>query len=117
MTEKRAAVKLAERKNSTKPRPNTQRCNEYQNWAVQADSTRGKRKETEKLSAQTTLTRFWQFYQQMEGNGRTKTTPDLKDPNKARLKTNEEKGQALLGRFIQLSNQNNLDERKHVLTE
>ena len=53
----------------------------------------------------------------MEGNGRTKTTPDLENTNKAMLKTNEEKGQALLGRFIQMSNQNNLDEKKHVLND
>ena len=53
----------------------------------------------------------------MEGNGRTKTTPDLEDTNRAKLKTNEEKGQALLERFMQLSNQNNLDERKHVLND
>ena len=37
----------------------------------------------------------------MAGSDRTQTTPDLEDLNAARLKTNEEKGQALLGRFIQ----------------
>ena len=37
--------------------------------------------------------------------------------NGARLKTNEEKGQALLGRFIQQSNQNNLGEGKHILSD
>ena len=51
----------------------------------------------------------------MEGNDRTKTAPDTEDTNKARLKTNEEKGQALLGRFIQQSNQNK--ERKHILND
>ena len=71
----------------------------------------------ENLSADTTLSQFWQFYQQMEGSDRTQTTPDLEDMNGARLKTNEEKGQALLGRFIQQSNQNNLDERKHILSD
>ena len=45
------------------------------------------------------------------------TTPDLEDTNKARVKTNEEKGQALLERFIQQSNQNHIDERKHVLSD
>ena len=50
----------------------------------------------------------------MEGNGHTETTLDLKDANGARLKYNEDKGQALLGQFIQESNQNNLEERKHV---
>ena len=63
----------------------------------------------EELSAETMLTQFWQFYQQMEGNDHTKTTLDLEDTNRARLKTNEEKGQALLGRFIQQRNQNNID--------
>ena len=51
----------------------------------------------------------------MEGNDRTKTAPDTEDTNKARLKTNEEKSQALLGRFIQQSNQNK--ERKHILND
>ena len=51
----------------------------------------------------------------MEGNDRTKTAPDTEDTNKARLKTNEEKGEALLGRFIQQSNQNK--ERKHILND
>ena len=59
----------------------------------------------------------WQFYQQIKRNGRTKTTTDLEDANRSRLKTNEEKGQALLGRFIQQSNQNNLEEMKHILSD
>ena len=58
----------------------------------------------DELSAETTLTQFRQFYQQMEGNDRTKTTPDIEDTNRARIKTNEEKDQSLLGRFIQQSN-------------
>ena len=53
----------------------------------------------------------------MEGNDRTKTTPDIEDTNRARLKTKEEKDQSLLGRFIQHSNQNNLEERKHILND
>ena len=53
----------------------------------------------------------------MEGNDRTKTNPDLENTNRVRLKTNEEKGQALLGRFIEQSNQNNSEERKHVLSD
>ena len=50
----------------------------------------------EELSAETMLTQFWQFYQQMEGNDHTKTTLDLEDTNRARLETSVEKGQALL---------------------
>ena len=53
----------------------------------------------------------------MEGRDRTQTTPDLENVNGARLKTNEEKGQALLGRFIEQSNQNNLHKRKHILSD
>ena len=34
-----------------------------------------------------------------------------------RLKTNEEKCQAVLGRFIQQGYQNNLDERKYILSD
>ena len=53
----------------------------------------------------------------MERNDITKRTPDLQNTNMTRLKTNEEKGEALLGRFIQQSNQNSLEEKKHVLTD
>ena len=41
-------------------------------------------------------------------------TPDLIDASGAVLKTSKEKGSALLQRFVQQSNQNNLDERKAV---
>ena len=105
--------KLAERKNMTKPRPNTHICNGYQNGAVQADNTW--KSFCEELSAETTLTQFWQFYQHMEGNDRTKTTPDLENTNRARLETNEEKGQALLGRFIPQSNQSRKKRSMHRL--
>ena len=37
--------------------------------------------------------------------------------NGVRLKTNEQKGQALLGRFIQQNKQNNLEERKHTVSD
>ena len=53
----------------------------------------------------------------MEGNARTKTTSDLEDANRSRLKINEEKGQAVLGRFIQQSNQNSWEEMKHILSD
>ena len=41
-------------------------------------------------------------------------TPDLIDASESILKTSKEKGSALLQRFVQQSNQNNLDERKAV---
>ena len=41
-------------------------------------------------------------------------TPNLIDASSAVLKTSKEKGSALLQRFVQQSNQNNLDERKAV---
>ena len=44
----------------------------------------------------------------------TPTPPDLIDASGTVLKTNKEKGSALLQRFIQQSNQNNLDERKAI---
>ena len=45
---------------------------------------------------------------------RAQNTPDLIDASGAILKTNKEKGSALLQRFVQQSNKNNLDERKAV---
>ena len=52
----------------------------------------------------------------MEGIGRTKTTSDLEDTDRAKLKTNEEKGQSSHGRFMQQSHQNKIAERKHILS-
>ena len=45
---------------------------------------------------------------------RTPTPPDLIDASRSVLKTSKENGSALLQRFVQQSNQNNLDERKAV---
>ena len=64
------------------------------------------------LNRDTTLTHFWHFYQQMEGSSANTNTSDLIDASGAVLKTSKEKGSALLQRFVQQSNQNNLDERK-----
>ena len=50
----------------------------------------------------------------MEGCAANTNTPDLIDASGAALKTSKEKGSALLQRFVQQSNQNNLDERKAV---
>ena len=50
----------------------------------------------------------------MEGCAANTNTPDLIDASGAVLKTSKEKGSALLQRFAQQSNQNNLDERKAV---
>ena len=66
------------------------------------------------LNRNTTFTHFWQFYRQMEGCAANTNTPDLTDASGAVLKTSKEKGSALLQRFVQQSNQNNLDERKAV---
>ena len=66
------------------------------------------------LNRDTTPTHFWQFYRQMQGCAANSNTPDLIDASGAVLKTNKEKGSALLHRFVQQSNQNNLDERKAV---
>ena len=78
-------------KAKTRPNPDTLKaaCSKYQNRAVEADSTRGKKKAKwesicEELSAETMLTQFCKFYQQMEGNAHTKTTSDLEDTNRAR---------------------------------
>ena len=66
------------------------------------------------LNRNTTLTRFLQFYRQMEGCAANISTPDLTDASGAVLKTSKEKGSALLQFFVQQSNQNNLDESKTV---
>ena len=66
------------------------------------------------LNRDTTLTHFWHFYRPMEGCAANTNTPDLIDASGSVLKTSKEKGSALLQRFVQQSNQNNLDERKAV---
>ena len=64
------------------------------------------------LNRDTTLTHFWQFYQQTKGCAVNTNTPNLIDVSGAVLKTSKEKGSALLQRFIQQSSQNKLDEKK-----
>ena len=64
------------------------------------------------LNRDTTLTHFWQFCRQMEGCAAKTNTPDLIDASGAVLKTGKDMGSALLQRFVQHRNQNNLDERK-----
>ena len=51
----------------------------------------------------------------MQGCAVNTNTPNLIDASGAVLKTNKEKGSALLQRFVQQSSQNNLDESKTVL--
>ena len=53
-------------------------------------------------------------YRQTERCAANTNTPDLIDASGAVLKTSKQKGSALLQRFVQQSNQNNLDERKAV---
>ena len=66
------------------------------------------------LNRDTTLTHFCQFYRQIEDCAANTNTPDLIDASGSVLKTSKEKGSALLQRFVQQSNQHNLDERKAV---
>ena len=66
------------------------------------------------LNRDRTLKHFWQFYRQMEGCASNTNTPDLIDDSGTVLKARQEYGSALLQRFVQQSNQNNLDERKAV---
>ena len=50
----------------------------------------------------------------MEGCAANTNTPDLIEPSGAVLKTSKENGSALLQRFVQQSNKNNLDKRKAI---
>jgi len=76
-------------------------------WTVQADSTGGKRREIKASVKNSVLKNADNSTPKMEGSDRTKTTPDSEDANRSSLRTNEEKSQALFGRFMQQSNQNN----------
>ena len=60
------------------------------------------------------LTHIGQFYWQIEGCPAITTIPELVEAIETVVKASEEKGPALLQRFIQQSDQNNLDERKAV---
>ena len=91
------------------------RTEEFKQVAREAKATRWK-SFCEKISADTTLTQFWNFYQQMEGATTAKTTPDLHGPSGQVLKTNGEKGEALLVRFIEQSDQKNVADRKSWLS-
>ena len=99
----------------SKPRPNTHICNGYQNPAVQADNIGGKRSYMEKFLW---WTQCWNN-RHSSGNCTNKLNeinPNSEDTNRARRKTNEKKGNVLLGWFIQC-NRNTLQERKHMLTD
>ena len=72
------------------------------------------------LSTDTKLTDIDNFADMVYGRTANTTTRDLIDINGASLKPSKEKGSAPLQRFVQQSDQNNLDERKaawKVLTE
>ena len=69
------------------------------------------------LNRDTTLTHFWQFYQQMEGCAANTNTTDLKDASGAVLKTSKEKDSALLRRFVQESSQAKAGSNDDLITE
>ncbi|NQZ78185.1 MAG: endonuclease/exonuclease/phosphatase family protein, partial [Ekhidna sp.] len=120
--EKRESVKLWQREKD-KPSPDvqlkTQMQEKTETFKIVAQESKDKKWEQfcETLSFDTTLRQFWQFYQRMEGKNNTSFTPDMIDTNGIRLKTNEEKGSALLKRFIQQSDQKNLEEKKKYITK
>ena len=118
-TDKRTMVKLWQKERS-KPHPDLtikvlkeEKTEVFKRVASEAKDRQWK-SFCDTLNRDTALTHFWQFYRQMEGCAANTNTPDLVDANGAVLKTSKEKGSALLQRFVQQSNQNNLDERKAV---
>ena len=119
-TDKRTMVKLWQKERS-KPHPDLtikarmeEKTEVFKRVASEAKDRQWK-SFCDTLNRDTTLTHFWQFYRQMEGCAANTNTPDLMDASGSVLKTSKEKGSALLQRFVQQSNQNNLDERKAVL--
>ena len=90
---------------------NTQKCSKRV-----AGKARDRRRKSfcDTLNRVTTVTHFWQFYRQMEGCAANTATSDLIDARGAVLKKSEEKASALFQRYVQQSDQNNLDERKAV---
>ena len=118
-TDKRTMVKLWQKERS-KPHPNLtikalmeEKTKVFKRVASEAKDRQWK-SFCDTLNRDTTLTHFWQFYRQMEGCAANTNTSDLIDASGSVLKTSKEKGSALLQRFVQQSNQNNLDERKAV---
>ena len=117
---KRTAVKSWQKeRRKQNPDPNiktrmTELTAEFKNVAKQAKHAKWK-DFCDALSADTTLTQFWNFYHQMEGKNNDHTVPDLLDASGAVLKTNSEKGSAFLDRFLEQSDQKNAGERKTLL--
>ena len=118
--EKRAAVKQWQ-KDRKRPNPDPsledemkERTKTFKTLADEARQTKWK-KYCEDLSRDTTLTEFWQFYQEMEGKSKETIPSDMIDTNGGLLKTNQEKGAALFERFIHQSDQSNLQEREQML--
>ena len=118
--EKRAAVKewQKDRKRSVPDPSREAEMNEKTDtFKALAEEARGEKWKNycEGLSKDTTLTEFWQFYQEMEGKSKASLAQDMLDENGSLLKTNTEKGTALFERFIQQSDQSNLNERRQIL--
>ena len=118
-TDKRTMVKLWQKERS-KPHPDLtikalmeEKTEVFKRVASEAKDRQWK-SFCDTLNRDTTLTHFWLFYRQMEGCAANTNTPDLIDASGSVLKTSKEKSSALLQRFVQQSNQNNLDERKAV---
>ena len=118
-TDKRTMVKLWQQEQS-KPHPDLtikahaeEKTEVFKRVANEANDRQWK-SFCDTLNRDTTLTHFWQFYRQMESCDANTSTPGLIDASGEVLKTSKEKGSALLQRFVQQRNQNNLDERKAV---
>ena len=120
--DKRQSVRLWQRENK-KPFPDLelkiQMVEKTERFKTVAQESKDRKWEQfcETLNFDTTLRQFWQFYQRMEGKNSTTLTPDMLDTNGVKLKTNEEKGSALLKRFIQQSDQKNLEDKKKYMAK
>ena len=109
---------MAERKNSSKPRPPLEaavaaRTKQFKQTAREAKLAKYRNFRAD-CRTETTVTQLWQLYQQMQGSGCAQITPDLKDTNGTRP-ANRRSG--LAWAIPATEHQNDFDDRKHTLSD
>ncbi|RUS86340.1 hypothetical protein EGW08_005925 [Elysia chlorotica] len=66
------------------------------------------------VSTEKALSGFWNLHKRMNKRNSETTSKNIKDDDDNILKTDEEKGQAFLARYIQQTHQGNLEKRKEI---
>ena len=69
------------------------------------------------VTADKALHKFWGLYGAMKNRHKAKSIPDFQTDNQVWVKTDAEKGEAMFGRYLAQTNQDNESERREFLNE